>query len=164
MRWFSLILSLFPQHFKHSSKPSISHRTSHLASHKHFLKHPSDMPSRWYTVLALPFPDQRLGRRDIHSSTTFGRTGFYPSRAGYFSNPSLWDMEEVRRNQRRRPQPCHTDTRSNTSNDSSSCSDSFSTDSCCAYNNHKNENSHNFNRNTDEHFTRNQICNFTDKM
>lgn len=42
------------------------------------------MPSRWYTVLALPFPDQRLGRRDIN---TFGQGGIYTSsRAGYFSN------------------------------------------------------------------------------
>lgn len=41
------------------------------------------MPSRWYTVLALPFPDQKLGRRDIN---TFGR-GVYSSRAGFFSNP-----------------------------------------------------------------------------
>lgn len=42
-----------------------------------------NMPSRWYTVLALPFPDQKLGRRDIN---TFGR-GVYSSRAGFFSNP-----------------------------------------------------------------------------
>lgn len=42
-----------------------------------------NMPSRWYTVLALPFPDQKLGRRDIN---TFGR-GCYSSRAGFFSNP-----------------------------------------------------------------------------
>ena len=42
------------------------------------------IPSRWYTVLALPFPDQRLGRRDIN---TFGQGGIYTSsRAGYFSN------------------------------------------------------------------------------
>lgn len=47
------------------------------------------LPSRWYTVLALPFPDQRLGRRDI---STFGR-GVYTSRAGFFSNP-LW-VEEI---------------------------------------------------------------------
>lgn len=40
-------------------------------------------PSRWYTVLALPFDDQKLGRRDIN---TFGR-GAYSSRAGFFSNP-----------------------------------------------------------------------------
>lgn len=43
----------------------------------------ANAPSRWYTVLALPFPDQRLGRRDI---STFGR-GVYASRAGFFSNP-----------------------------------------------------------------------------
>lgn len=43
----------------------------------------TNMPSRWYTVLALPFPDQKLGRRDIN---TFGR-GCYTSRAGFFSNP-----------------------------------------------------------------------------
>lgn len=42
-----------------------------------------NMASRWYTVLALPFPDQKLGRRDIN---TFGR-GVYSSRAGFFSNP-----------------------------------------------------------------------------
>lgn len=48
-------------------------------------------PSRWYTVLALPFPDQKLARRDI---STFGRHGFYQSRAGFFSEPSppLWNM------------------------------------------------------------------------
>ena len=40
-------------------------------------------PSRWYTLLALPFDDQKLGRRDIN---TFGR-GAYSSRAGFFSNP-----------------------------------------------------------------------------
>lgn len=44
----------------------------------------NNMPSRWYTVLALPFPDQKLGRRDIN--TTFGRD-VYTSRAGFFSNP-----------------------------------------------------------------------------
>lgn len=43
------------------------------------------LPSRWYTVLALPFPDQKLARRDI---STFGRHGFYQSRAGFFSEPS----------------------------------------------------------------------------
>lgn len=42
------------------------------------------MPSRWYTVLALPFPDQRLGRRDIN---TFGQGSINnATRAGYFSN------------------------------------------------------------------------------
>lgn len=41
------------------------------------------MPSRWYTVLALPFPEIPIGRRDI---STFGR-GVYTSRAGFFSNP-----------------------------------------------------------------------------
>lgn len=46
---------------------------------------PDHLPSRWYTVLALPFPDQKLARRDI---STFGRHGFYQSRAGYFSEPS----------------------------------------------------------------------------
>lgn len=51
------------------------------------------MPSRWYTLLALPFPDQHLGRRDL----TARRSGDHPysfsltaaQRAGYFSNPSL---------------------------------------------------------------------------
>lgn len=37
------------------------------------------MPSRWYTLLALPFPDQQVGRREFTSK--------YHSRAGYFSNP-----------------------------------------------------------------------------
>jgi hypothetical protein len=46
---------------------------------------PDQLPSRWYTVLALPFPDQKLARRDI---STFGRHGFYQSRAGFFSEPS----------------------------------------------------------------------------
>lgn len=31
-----------------------------------------DVPSRWYTVLALPFPDQTVGRRDI-LGTAYGR-------------------------------------------------------------------------------------------
>lgn len=51
------------------------------------------MPSRWYTLLALPFPDQHLGRRDL----TARRGSDHPysfslsaaHRAGYFSNPSL---------------------------------------------------------------------------
>ncbi|XP_015116058.1 uncharacterized protein LOC107040475 [Diachasma alloeum] len=54
---------------------------------------PSGMPSRWYTLLALPFPDQHLGRRDL----TARRATDHPysfnlsaaHRAGYFSNPSL---------------------------------------------------------------------------
>lgn len=46
--------------------------------------HADRTANRWYTVLALPFPDQRLGRRDIN---TFGQGGIYTSsRAGYFSN------------------------------------------------------------------------------
>lgn len=62
------------------------HCGHHYTSHN-YKKSSSDeyMPSRWYTVLALPFPDQKLGRRDIN---TFGRD-FYGSRAGFFSNP-LW--------------------------------------------------------------------------
>ncbi|EDS28659.1 conserved hypothetical protein [Culex quinquefasciatus] len=32
----------------------------------------SQLPSRWYTVLALPFPDQTVGRRDI-LGTAYGR-------------------------------------------------------------------------------------------
>lgn len=32
----------------------------------------SQVPSRWYTVLALPFPDQTVGRRDI-LGTAYGR-------------------------------------------------------------------------------------------
>lgn len=77
-----------------SSKPLNHHctRSHHMSSSTNNLKSLSDrhissnnMPSRWYTVLALPFPDQKLGRRDIN---TFGR-GVYTSRAGFFSNP-LW--------------------------------------------------------------------------
>ncbi|KAL7307253.1 hypothetical protein TKK_0000450 [Trichogramma kaykai] len=52
------------------------------------------VPSRWYTLLALPFPDQHLGRRDLTSARrpndhpySFGLTA--AQRAGYFSNPSL---------------------------------------------------------------------------
>lgn len=76
--------------FPNSSKPQS--RAHHSSSKHAFCKQQDhNMPSRWYTVLALPFPDQRLGRRDINS---FGRAGFYPSRAGYFSNPSLW-IEKV---------------------------------------------------------------------
>jgi hypothetical protein len=52
---------------------------------RQYLKSQDHLPSRWYTVLALPFPDQKLGRRDI---STFGRNGYYQSRAGFFSNPS----------------------------------------------------------------------------
>lgn len=55
-----------------------SNNTKDSYNHNH-------MPSRWYTVLALPFPDQKLGRRDIN---TFGRNCYYQSRAGFFSNPS----------------------------------------------------------------------------
>lgn len=67
--------------FMNPSSSSSSDRQPHSC-------HPlqtDNMPSRWYTVLALPFPDQKLGRRDIN---TFGRD-IYSSRAGYFSNP-LW--------------------------------------------------------------------------
>lgn len=39
------------------------------------------MPSRWYTLLALPFPDQQIGRRE------FARNYHSHHRAGYFSNP-----------------------------------------------------------------------------
>ncbi len=47
--------------------------------HKRKLPPSQSMPSRWYTLLALPFPDQQVGRRE------FSRA--YRSRAGYFSNP-----------------------------------------------------------------------------
>ena len=39
------------------------------------------LPSRWYTLLALPFPDQQIGRRE------FTRSYRSHHRAGYFSNP-----------------------------------------------------------------------------
>ncbi|XP_017779814.1 PREDICTED: uncharacterized protein LOC108565063 isoform X2 [Nicrophorus vespilloides] len=38
------------------------------------------MPSRWYTLLALPFPDQQIGRREFTRN-------YRTHRAGYFSNP-----------------------------------------------------------------------------
>lgn len=62
-----------------SNNTTLSKSQFYEQSHDHL---PS---SRWYTVLALPFPDQKLARRDI---STFGRYGFYQSRAGYFSEPS----------------------------------------------------------------------------
>nr|XP_049694571.1 uncharacterized protein LOC110382350 isoform X3 [Helicoverpa armigera]XP_049694575.1 uncharacterized protein LOC110382350 isoform X3 [Helicoverpa armigera] len=40
-----------------------------------------ELPSRWYTLLALPFPDQQVGRRE------FARTHRHTHRAGHFSNP-----------------------------------------------------------------------------
>ncbi|XP_063240825.1 sushi, von Willebrand factor type A, EGF and pentraxin domain-containing protein 1 isoform X2 [Bacillus rossius redtenbacheri] len=39
---------------------------------------PHSVPPRWYTLLALPFPDQQVGRREFSRS--------YRNRAGYFSN------------------------------------------------------------------------------
>ncbi|XP_021915266.1 CUB and sushi domain-containing protein 3 isoform X3 [Zootermopsis nevadensis] len=50
---------------------------------KHKLPPARTMPSRWYTLLALPFPDQQVGRRE------FSRGAAYRNRttAGYFSNP-----------------------------------------------------------------------------
>lgn len=42
-----------------------------------------ELPSRWYTLLALPFPDQQVGRREI------ARAHRHAHRAGHFSNP-LW--------------------------------------------------------------------------
>ena len=51
------------------------------------------MPSRWYTLLALPFPDQHLGRRDLTARRgndhPYSFTLSAAHRAGYFSNPSL---------------------------------------------------------------------------
>ncbi|XP_053624020.1 CUB and sushi domain-containing protein 3 isoform X2 [Plodia interpunctella] len=48
-------------------------------------KHPPaalrELPSRWYTLLALPFPDQQVGRRE------FVRAHRHTHRAGHFSNP-----------------------------------------------------------------------------
>lgn len=64
------------------------------------------LPSRWYTVLALPFPDQKLARRDI---STFGRYGFYQSRAGFFSeqpSPPLW-LENASMTQHDNAIVCH---------------------------------------------------------
>lgn len=58
-----------------STNTTLSKSQFYEQSHDH-------LPSRWYTVLTLPFPDQKLARRDI---STFGRHGFYQSRAGYFS-------------------------------------------------------------------------------
>ncbi|XP_018327254.1 uncharacterized protein LOC108738356 [Agrilus planipennis] len=55
----------------------------------------SAMPSRWYTLLALPFPDQQIGRRD------FTRNYRSAHRAGYFSNP----LSETAKHYRHRPSP-----------------------------------------------------------
>ncbi|XP_060535402.1 uncharacterized protein LOC132707526 isoform X2 [Cylas formicarius] len=52
--------------------------TSTRSSHR--LPSPSALPSRWYTLLALPFPDQQIGRREFSRS-------YRSHRAGYFSNP-----------------------------------------------------------------------------
>lgn len=56
------------------------------------------MPSRWYTLLALPFPDQHLGRRDLMarrgSDHPYSFTISAAHRAGYFSNPSIWILNE----------------------------------------------------------------------
>jgi len=41
-------------------------------------------PSMWYSVLALPFDDQKLGRREFSS---YGRG--YRARAGLFSNSHM---------------------------------------------------------------------------
>lgn len=68
-------------HSKHCGDRRLVNATSPSNSQSN--KTNPNMPSRWYTVLALPFPDQKLGRRDIN---TFGR-GAYSSRAGFFSNP-----------------------------------------------------------------------------
>lgn len=51
------------------------------ARSSHRLPSANAMPSRWYTLLALPFPDQQIGRRE------FSRN-YRPHRAGYFSNPN----------------------------------------------------------------------------
>lgn len=67
-----------------SSQPT-KHRAQHIAATNSKVQSERHMPSRWYTVLALPFPEIPIGRRDI---STFGR-GVYTSRAGFFSNP-LW--------------------------------------------------------------------------
>lgn len=65
------------------SPPSMASRSGTEGKKKRPGNEDDRLPSRWYTVLALPFPDQRLGRRDIN---TFGQGGIYKSRAGYFSS------------------------------------------------------------------------------
>ncbi|XP_037028180.1 uncharacterized protein LOC119068621 isoform X3 [Bradysia coprophila] len=65
-----------------SSQPT-KQRNHHIAATNSKLQSERHLPSRWYTVLALPFPEIPIGRRDI---STFGR-GVYTSRAGFFSNP-----------------------------------------------------------------------------
>ena len=84
-------------HHRHNLMNSVRSTSKHFfanafeasanhTNHNKLTQHPDHLPSRWYTVLALPFPDQRLGRRDIN---TFGRGGpYYQSRAGFFSNPA----------------------------------------------------------------------------
>lgn len=75
-----------PKHHLHTYGDHDHLHTMTIANTDHCKqKTTNNMPSRWYTVLALPFPDQKLGRRDIN---TFGR-GVYSSRAGFFSNPPL---------------------------------------------------------------------------
>ena len=54
-----------------SNSKSNSKSSNDSVAYDHDINH--NMPSRWYTVLALPFPDQRIGRRDIIS--TYGRRG-----------------------------------------------------------------------------------------
>ncbi|CRL04022.1 CLUMA_CG017140, isoform A [Clunio marinus] len=73
---------------------------------KHDVKLSQDhLPSRWYTVLALPFPDQKLARRDI---STFGRHGFYQSRAGFFSEPSPPNRSSTQHYRHRASPDCNT--------------------------------------------------------
>lgn len=53
--------------FNNNSMPRTARERTKLSSAFSSSAQPvnSEMPSRWYTVLALPFPDQTVGRRDI---------------------------------------------------------------------------------------------------
>ncbi|KAG8325365.1 C-type lectin (CTL) or carbohydrate-recognition domain (CRD) [Homalodisca vitripennis] len=77
--WRGLTESLFRGLPKLSTLMGVGCVGSSGRDSKHKLPPARAMPSRWYTLLALPFPDQQVGRRE------FSRA--YRSRAGYFSNP-----------------------------------------------------------------------------
>lgn len=55
-----------------SSAPTSNQKNKNKKDKKAAKGSSKDVPSRWYTVLALPFPDQTVGRRDI-LGTAYGR-------------------------------------------------------------------------------------------
>ena len=93
--YFKNQTSTKPPHDAHQQPQNLLSNSTTLSKNEVNLSLSQDhLPSRWYTVLALPFPDQKLARRDI---STFGRHGFYQSRAGFFSEPSppLWKLAKT---------------------------------------------------------------------